>query len=333
MRMQRLFPAFVLILLMAATLSAQNNTIRGKVRSTNGRTVNNAIVELRQTGGAMIGQAVTRNDGDFTFANLPPDEYEISITVAGFEPVVQRVRFNHPPSERFNEVLNIEIPIRPLRDPSVPTPSTNFVQDVPKAARDAYEKAMSRLREGKSGEAVFLLREAIGIFGDYFNALLALGNELYRTGKYQDALETLERARQVNDRESAVYHLFGLVMIKQQKFAVAEYAFREAVRLNSNNPAARFGRALSLIELAFRNADVAQRNADMAEAEKELKEAWELSGKRMTAIYLQRARIYERRGEKEAAARELESYLKAEPDSKDASAIRQAILKLREAKK
>jgi regulator of sirC expression with transglutaminase-like and TPR domain len=53
----------------------------------------------------------------------------------------------------------------------------------------------------------------------------------------------------------------------------------------------------------------------------------------MTSVHLQRARIYERRGDKEAAVRELESYLKAEPDAKDAGAIRDAILKLKEGKK
>jgi tetratricopeptide (TPR) repeat protein len=333
MRRRSIFPALALIPMMAASLFAQSNTIRGKVRANNGRTVNNAIVELRLTGGAMIGQAVTRNDGDFTFANLAPDEYEIWVTVAGFEPVVQRVRFNHPPSERFTEVLNVEVAIRPRSDPSPAAPSVNFAQDVPKSARVAYEKALTRLRDGKSDEAISLLREAVAIFGDYFNALLTLGGELYRTGKYQAALESLERARQVNDREGAVYHLFGLVMIKQQKFAVAEYAFREAVRLNANNPAAHFGRALALIELAFRSADTKQRDADLAEAEKELTSSLEMSGKRMTAVYLQRARIHERRGDKEAAVRELESYLKAEPDAKDASAVREAIIKLKDGKK
>ncbi|HWP42355.1 MAG TPA: tetratricopeptide repeat protein, partial [Blastocatellia bacterium] len=210
---------------------------------------------------------------------------------------------------------------------------TRFAQDVPKAARAAFEKALTHLREGKSNEAITLLREAIAVFNDYFDALLTLGGEYYRVGKYQEAVEALERARQVNDRDALVYHLFGLVMVKQQKFTVAEYAFRESVRLNANNPSARFGRALALIELAFRNKDAGQRDADLAEAEKELDQAWELSGKRMNDVYLQRARIFERRGQKEAAARELESYLKAEPGAKNVEAIRAAILKLRDARK
>ena len=53
----------------------------------------------------------------------------------------------------------------------------------------------------------------------------------------------------------------------------------------------------------------------------------------MTYVYRQRARIHERRGNKEAAARDLENYLKAEPEAKNAEAIRHAIAKLRGEKK
>jgi hypothetical protein len=64
-----------------------------------------------------------------------------------------------------------------------------------------------------------------------------------------------------------------------------------------------------------------------------LNRAWELSDKRFNAVYLLRARIYEGRGDKQAAARQLENYLKAEPDAKDAPAIREAIIRLRGEKK
>src|SRR5262249_20865031 len=245
-----------LIFLSSATTLAQNNTLRGKVRSTNGVTVNNAIVELRVAGGAMISQTVSRNDGDFVFPNLASGEYEVAITIAGYEPAVQLARFNQNDRMSFAEVLNIEVLIRPRRELVLGAPpGTNFAQDVPKPARAAYERAMARLREGKSDEAMAALREAIANFNDYFDAHFALGKELFRTGKDQEALEALERARQINDRQDAVYHMFGLVMMKEGKFGVAEYAFREATKLNSNNFATHFYHAQALIELALRGRD------------------------------------------------------------------------------
>jgi tetratricopeptide (TPR) repeat protein len=324
------FPALALALLPALAPAAQNNVIRGKVRAAGGVSVNNAIVELKRGGSGMIGQTVTRNDGDFAFSGLAAAEYEITVSLAGFEPTTEIVRFRFPSNQSSMEVLNVEVMLRPRADAvALAPPGTSFAQEVPKAAREAYDKALGRLRENKPAEAVALLRQAITLFDDYFDAHYHLGLELYRAGEYPAALETLERARQINDRQPGVYHAFGLVMIKQQKFNVADYAFREAIRLDANNAASHFYRGAVLIEVALRGADRAQRAADLAEAEKMLDRAWELSNKRAAPVLLQRARVYEIRGEKEAAASALDDYLKAEPGAKNAAEIRATIRRLR----
>jgi tetratricopeptide (TPR) repeat protein len=333
MKRHTLLTVFALVLISGGTAFAQSNQLRGKVRAPNGVTVNNAIVELRVGGSAMIAQTVTRNDGDFAFTGLATGEYEIAVTMAGYEPVVQMARFNQSGRMDFSEVINMEILIRPRKENVLSAPGTNFAQDVPKPARLAYEKAAARMRDGKPEEAVAALREAIANFNDYFDAHLALGRELFREGKDDEALEALERARQINDRQDSVYHMFGLIMLKQGKFAVAEYAFREATRLNGNSAAAHFYHAQALIELAVRSNDERQLNTDLGAADKELDRAWETSEKPLTAVYLQRARIHEKRGQKEAAAVDLESYLKAEPEAKNGTTIRAAIAKLRGANK
>lgn len=334
MRGRNFFLTLALVLLPAtAYAQVQGNMLRGKVRSINGTSLNNAIVELRQSGGAMIGQTVTRNDGNFAFTNLTPAEYEVAVFLAGYEPGLQLARFNHGERMGFQEVINVEVILRPKPEAALGPPGTSFAQDVPKPARAAYDKAMVRLREGKSDEGIEFLREAISIFNEYFDANFLLGRELFRVGKDEEALEALERARKINDREAAVYHAFGMVMMKQQKYAVAEYAFREATRLATGNALSHFYRGMALIEVTVRSSDERQRKIDLAEAEKELNLALELSDKRLAAAYMQRARIHERRGENEAAARDLESYLKAEPDTKNSAAIREAITKLRGSKK
>jgi tetratricopeptide (TPR) repeat protein len=281
----------------------------------------------------MISQTVTRNDGDFLLPNLQAGEYEVAVTVAGYEPTVQVARFNESDRMSFAEVVTIEVLIKPRREPALLAPGTSFAQDVPKLARAAYERAVARLREGKSDEGVAALREAIAGFNDYFDAHFALGKEMFRAGKDGEALEAFERARQINDRQDAVYYMFGLVMMKERKFSVAEYAFREATRLNATSAASHFYHAQSLIELAVRESDQRQRAADFEAADLELNHAWETSNKRLVIVYLQRARIHESRGDREAAARDLETFLKAEPDAKNGAAVREAIGKLRSPKK
>ena len=328
---RRWFSALALTLVFVAAASAQHSMIRGKVRTPAGNPVNNALVELRISGG-MIGQTVTHNDGDFTFNNLEPNEYEVAVTMSGYEPAMQTVRFADNKGMDLMEVVAVEVTIRPKNDMALPVPTILFAQDVPKAARAAYEKAIARLRENKSAEAIELLHTAIAEFSDYFDAHFILGQELFRAGQDTQALEELEHARQINDKQDAIYHLFGLIMFKQKKYALAQRAFREAEGLNPNNAASHFHRGMALIELAIReNGD--QHNVDFTDAEHEFDRAWELSEQHMNEVRLQRARIYERRGDKEAAARELEAYLKAEPDARNAAAIKQAIDKLRSTKK
>jgi tetratricopeptide (TPR) repeat protein len=324
-----------LFIVTAPVVAFQANTIRGKVRSQDGTVINNAIVELRIGGGAMISQTVTRNDGDFAFTGLTAGEYEVNVTVAGFDHAAQMVRFTDSGRMNFAEVQQVEILMRPRMDNNqlLGLPGVSFVQDVPKAARTSYDKAIAKFRETKPEEGVALLKEAIAAFDDYFDARFALARELFREGKDNEALEQLERTRQINDRQDAVFHLFGRVMMKQQKFVVAEYAFGQAAKLNPTNAGAHFYRGLALIEVAIRGADEKQRGAELAEAEKELNRAFEISDQRMTAVYYQRARIYEKRGDYLAAAKELENFLKAEPDAKNAATIRALITKLRSEKK
>jgi tetratricopeptide (TPR) repeat protein len=327
--MRYLSHAYILLLFMAGSALAQSNTIRGKVRSTNGSTVNNAIVDLRVNGGGMLGQTVTRNDGDFAFSGLEPGEYEISIQIAGYEPAIQMARIEGGMGVNYQQVVNIEVLIRPKPDSILGSTGTNFVQEVPKAARAAFEKAQEKLRDGKAQEGVELLKQAVALFADYFDAHLTLGLELFKLGQDNEALQELERARQINDREGAVYHLFGLIMLKEKKFGVAEYAFSEATRLGASNPVSRFYHGLALLEVAKSTPDQQLRSTGFADAEKELDRAIELSGGRLATAYLQRARVYESRGNYEAAARDLETYLKAEPDAENAPALREAITRLR----
>ena len=322
------------LLLLPIVGFAQSSMLRGKVRGSNGTTVNNASVELRGSTGAVIGQVFTRNDGDFSFARLSAGEYEVAVTMSGYEPALQRVELRdsmrvNTASEAISEVLYVEVVLRPRLEPTLAAPGTSFVQEVPKPAREAYIKGAARIRDGKSDEGIAFLREAVVEFGDYFDAHLALGMEFYRLGKDSEALEALERARQINEKGALVYYTFGLVMVRQQKFRAAEYAFGKAAELNDRHVNAHFNHAVALIEVAQRTKEPAEIQKLLLNADRELDRAWDLSEKKLNTVFLQRARVHEERGDKEAAARELEKYLKAEPDAKNAASVKEAITKLR----
>jgi len=334
---KRSLSTLVTLLLLSTAGFAQSSVLRGKVRSSDGAVLNNATVELRGSQGAVIGQIFTRNDGDFSFTRLRAGEYEVHVTMSGYETTVQVVELRDSmrvssPSDVVSEVVTIEVVLRPRADAPLVPPGTSFAQDVPKAARDAYARGIAKLREGRSDEGIAALREATIEFNDYFDAHLALGVEYYRIGKDNDALQALERARQINDRGAGAYYTFGMVMVRQQKYRAAEYAFGKAAELNDTHINAHFNHAVALIEIALRTKDTAEKERSLASANHELDRAWDLSSKKLNTVFLQRARVSEERGDKEGAARELESYLKTEPDAKNSSAIKDAIAKLREKK-
>jgi Tfp pilus assembly protein PilF len=335
---QRSLSTLVTLLLLSTAGFAQSSVLRGKVRSSDGAVVNNATVELRGSQGAVIGQIFTRNDGDFSFTRLRAGEYEVHVTMSGYETTVQMVELRDSmrvssPSDVVSEIVTIEVVLRPRPDTTtLAPPGTSFAQDVPKAARDAYARGIAKLREGRSDEGIAALREATTEFNDYFDAHLALGVEYYRIGKDNDALLALERARQINDRGAGAYYTFGMVMVRQQKYRAAEYAFGKAAELNDSHVNAHFNHAVALIEIALRTKDAAEKKTSLVSADRELDRAWDLSSKKLNTVFLQRARVNEERGDKEGAARELESYLKAEPDAKNSSTIKDAIAKLRDKK-
>jgi Flp pilus assembly protein TadD len=333
MRNRSLLAVIALLSLISAAL-AQNSVIRGKVRANDGSTVNNAIVELTEVSGAVVQQILTKTDGDFTFMRIGPGEYEIRVTMAGYRPARElvQIRGSLRPNAAPGETVNVEISLDPNTERLAGPPGVSFVQDVPKPARDAYEKGMTKIRDGKVEEGIVFLREATTQYNDYFDAHFALGSGYYRLGRDADALESLERARHINDRGAGVYYTFGMIMMRQQKFRTAEYAFGKAAELNDTNVAAHFNHAVCLIETALRTSDKNQVKDILARADRELDRSWELSGKRLSTVFFQRARVYQERGEREAAARELEAYLKAEPGAKNAAAIKEAIRKLHEKK-
>jgi tetratricopeptide (TPR) repeat protein len=121
-------------------------------------------------------------------------------------------------------------------------------------------------------------------------------------------------------------------MLREQKFRTAEYAFGKAAELDDHSVSAHFNRAVCLIEMFLHSPDTSKVKDLLAQADRELDRAWELSNKHLNTVLFQRARIHQERGDKEAAARELENYLTAEPHSKNAPAVKEAIRKLREKK-
>jgi tetratricopeptide (TPR) repeat protein len=328
--------AFALFALVAPATRAQGHTIRGKVRTAEGVSVPRATVTLEiGSGGATIQQTVTNNEGDFAFTGLTGTSYIVVVSVPDFNPASEHVEFvREINGDTPGETHIVEITLLAKGGVRSPRAGLNFAQSVPKAARDAFESGVKLARENKPAEAVAAYEGAIKIFPDYFDAHLVIASELARQGKLDDAIKHLQEARRVNGRDDRVWDLFACVLVRQRKFAVAARIFGEAARLNPTDAQYLVSQASAFIEQAS-SIDPSkskpasdEREFAFAEAEKSLARAEQLDRK-LAEVNLQRARLYEKRGDRARAAAELEQYLRKAPNAKNAEGVRQAIKTLR----
>ncbi|HEY8184424.1 MAG TPA: carboxypeptidase regulatory-like domain-containing protein [Pyrinomonadaceae bacterium] len=332
---------FILLLFVttASSASAQGHTIRGKVRDSAGVNMPRVTVSLESGNGAMINQTVTNNEGDFAFTGLSDNSYALTVSAPDYNPATERVDFvrsinsNDPGETRTVEITLIGKAGAPFSRGGV-----RFVQNVPKEAGNSYVLGMTSLKEGRQKEGVEFLQKAISVFADYFDAHFALANEFILEEKFNAAIGHLDEARRINPKDDRIFQAFGVIMMQQQKFAVAARIFAEAASLNPRELNYLVRQGTALIEQASRidpkksAAAADERNFAFTEAEKVLNRAYDLSGKKLAIVHLQLARLYEKKGDPARAASELEQYLHQSPDDKKADQILGAIKKLRTAK-
>jgi tetratricopeptide (TPR) repeat protein len=326
----------IIVLSCSASLFAQGNTIRGKVRNAAGLNVSRSTVTLERNG-AMVEQTVTNNEGDFNFSGLTETSYTVVVTAVDYNPASESVEFvrsagaDQPGELRTVEVtLTFKEPVRP------PRAGINFLQNVPAPARAAFETGLKHSRENRRAEAIASYREAIKLFPDYFNANLTLAAELAKQGDLQGAISNLETARRVNPKDDRVYDLFARVMMQQRKYAVAARIYAEAARLAPSELQYLLAQGTALIEQASliepstkSTAALEERSFALIEAERILLESLKRNEK-LADSHLQLARVYEKRGEPARAATELEKYLRKTPNAKNAEQIKQAIKTLKQ---
>jgi Carboxypeptidase regulatory-like domain len=91
-RLTHVAAAAIAIWALAASASAQitTGTVSGTVKDPQGGVIPGAAVTLTSdTRGTRLSDVFTNGQGDFTFVNVPPDKYTISVSMQGFKPAKQ----------------------------------------------------------------------------------------------------------------------------------------------------------------------------------------------------------------------------------------------------
>jgi len=325
--------ALSLLLLLASFSSvfAQGGSVlEGKVVTPSGTQPNNPVRVKLTFNGRPIHETFTDLSGRFTFPGLKSGTYQLTAEGDGMTFETTAVPADIPAFGGSGQSFTQDIQLRPIihKPNTGPGVVNAFTQNVPAAAKQAFEAGLKSAEEGKAPAAIENMRKAIQIFPEYFDAHLQLGNVFLKTDQLQEAIAELDKAREINPNDERTYQSFGLLLMKQRNYGVAVAVFAEAARLNPENPMNAVMRATALIHQAAGSEN--ERSYLLRRAEIALTQASTLSENRLKPDSMTMALFYELKGDPERAAAELESYMKKTPQLKNSIALEAEIKRLRD---
>ena len=192
--------------------------------------------------------------------------------------------------------------------------------DVPDAAKEKYRQGLKSAAADKPEQAVKLFQEAVQSHARFYAANLALAEQLSKLQRYDEALAAYRRAGELKPDRAEPYVGIGVTLVSQKRYDEGIRMLRGVVEVDKDLPAPYL--SLGYAEMM---------TGDYHPAEEHLLRALELARPALAHIYL--ANVYEQTGEFSKAVAQLEAYLKENPRSPQANAVRAAIEKLRQKEK
>ncbi|HEX7314625.1 MAG TPA: tetratricopeptide repeat protein [Pyrinomonadaceae bacterium] len=304
------------------------HTIQGRLYLPSGRKLDRRLrVRLSGVRGGE-NSTLTDDNGAFTFRRLTAGTY--TLTVEGgreFETASETVDVFDGPrrTDQPGQVYTVQIRLAEKRaapDPARPGVVSATPEPVPAEARARYDKALAASASGDHKKAVKELKAALEIHPRFPLALNELGAQHMRLGQLDDAAGAFDAAVKLAPDEPVLRINYGILLIRQKKYAVAEEQLARAVALDAANAAARVHHGHALIRLGRG-----------AEAETELLHAVKLGGPSTPLAHRYLGALYFERGDDARAAAALEEYLRLAPDAPDAAQVRAILAGLKPSKR
>lgn len=319
------FVGLCLIALTSKSIFAQNR-IEGMVYDPNRVPINDIRVELFNDVGSILGGTKTSSGGRFTFWGISRGRFTVRVVPAGrnFLEETKDVEIVGFSRNSNNNVAYIDVYLRydkRISDLLKNVPAeVIFAQDIPENAKDLYESGIKDIKKNPD-KGILEIEEALKIFPNYFDALNALGKQYIARKEYQKAYPYLLRAIDVNPRSISAFYSLA-------------YAFYQ---LNEIPAALEAAKAVLILAPAYVDAQILygtllRMNKNYKEAETALLKAKSLSKDSNAEVHWQLALLYNKLNRNQDAVKELEAYLKINPQSADNRKIQELIEKLKNSK-
>jgi len=306
------------VLLIAGSARSQGTgVIEGFVRDRQGKAQSNMTLVLKGGAGIQVDRTHTDQEGHYAFFQIGAGVFFITLEIAGVPTESRRVEFvtNEMGGHR-REDFTLEKPDEARRQPFL---EPVFVQNVPPAAEKEYRQALILLRSGKRDEAVQSLTRAVQQFPAYYDAWNALGLEYLKQNNATKAGPAFQRALAANRNSASARFGVGWAFYQAERLTDAARELTEAARLNPRVAETYWFLGRAQLErkqwLAAEQAFTAYRKINPRDDR--------------PALHLYLTSIYDALGRRAAAVDELETYLKTIPEKERTAKLRDLLSQLK----
>lgn len=322
--LNRLMLAALFLCLVSTTVSAfqlgavtpgGGFVVFGRVSLPNGYPARRVKVFIEASNG-LKRDTITSEEGNYEFRGLTTGRFRV-YAVNPDAPEQYSDPAESDSTRAYSNRLQIDVHLRlPIRsDKTEAKPGTinvaEVAQDVPRPARQAYEKGLKFQKDNQPDKALESFSQAIELYPDYFQALTERGALLLQRSQIVEAATDFDHVMKINGKYAPALRGMGLCMLQSQHYP-------EAIELLSQAASLQPDEALTHMFLGF--AQLSNKQARLAEAS--LQKALRLDATRAVRAHAYLADLYAGENRFLEAADELRAYLTAQPNASDAPRLK-----------
>ncbi len=290
-------------------------TVFGRVSLPDGKPAPRVLVRLEMANG-LRREVMTDDYGRYEIRGLNAGRYQVS-AINPNAPEQYSDRAESDSARSFSNRVQIDVYLRlPLQgDKREAKPGTVSVaeatQNIPKAARKAYEQGLKLQKENQSEKALVAFNQAIELYPEYFQALTERANLLMGLAQLAEAAADFERALRLNDKYVPALRGLGYCQIQRKQFDAAASNLERAYAMEPEAP-------LTLLLLGYANLSLGRYEP----AKECLQEALRLGPESAARAHVYLAEIFAHERKFKEAADSIHRYLSLTPHAADAESLR-----------
>jgi TolA-binding protein len=277
------------------------------------------VVFLHESQENGLTKALITKKNAFSFTDIPAGEYEFTISVPGYTPVIKNLLIAGSEADE-NNVINFPFSFNPSDKEETRLLKAHYnPKSIPDKARADYNKSVKAINEAKLDEALIHLEIALERASYFTEASERMGLIYLSRGEMEEAEKAFRMAVKSDPCSYRSLSNLGTILLNKGENNEAAELHLRAVKMRPQDPQARYHLAMALFQLGDLQAAIDQLAKEKA-----------LDALHYTQPQLLSAEIYRNLEDFDSMIREIEEFLERFPDDPKAGQVRLALADARE---